>query len=108
MVNATRLLPFSKQLLTILWIVKLSPLLRFELEDTCCWSLDWGNSEVIAAGCTNGKRLLYVTPGSIAEMIISGAIAVYNVKNALEIRLSNPSTRKLYHLDVLQRIHLRY
>ena len=38
--------------------VKLSePLLRIELEETCCWSFDWANSEVVAIGCTNGKSL---------------------------------------------------
>ncbi|KAJ3559407.1 hypothetical protein NM688_g374 [Phlebia brevispora] len=46
--------------------IKASPLLRIELEDTAFWCLDWANSEVLAAGCCNG------------------AIAVYNVKNALE------------------------
>lgn len=30
------------------------PLLRIELEETCCWSFDWANSEVVAVGCTNG------------------------------------------------------
>ncbi|KAI0748428.1 hypothetical protein C8Q80DRAFT_1171827 [Daedaleopsis nitida] len=46
--------------------VKLSPpLLRIEMEETCCWSFDWANSEVVAIGCTNGS------------------IAVYNVANAL-------------------------
>lgn len=36
-------------------VVKLSePLLRLELEETSCWSIDWANSELIAVGCTNG------------------------------------------------------
>ncbi|RPD66548.1 hypothetical protein L226DRAFT_454990 [Lentinus tigrinus ALCF2SS1-7] len=46
--------------------VKLNPLLRIELEETCCWSFDWANSEVVAIGCTNGS------------------IAVYNVAKALQ------------------------
>ncbi|TFK90283.1 hypothetical protein K466DRAFT_543680 [Polyporus arcularius HHB13444] len=46
--------------------VKLEPLLRIELEETCCWSFDWANSEVVAIGCTNGN------------------IAVYNVAQALQ------------------------
>ncbi|KAG2106769.1 uncharacterized protein F5147DRAFT_699964 [Suillus discolor] len=35
------------------------PLLRIELEETCCWSLDWANSETIAVGCTNGYVAVY-------------------------------------------------
>lgn len=35
------------------------PLLRIELEDTSCWSLDWANSETIAVGCTNGYVAVY-------------------------------------------------
>ncbi|EGN95833.1 hypothetical protein SERLA73DRAFT_187061 [Serpula lacrymans var. lacrymans S7.3] len=42
------------------------PLLRIELEDTSCWTLDWANSEVIAVGCTNGN------------------LAVYNIRQALD------------------------
>lgn len=45
--------------------VKLDPVLRIELEETFCWSLDWANSEVIAIGCTNG--VLHVNlPGTRA------------------------------------------
>lgn len=35
------------------------PLLRIELEETSCWSLDWANSETIAVGCTNGCVAVY-------------------------------------------------
>ncbi|KAF8967306.1 hypothetical protein BDZ97DRAFT_1903428 [Flammula alnicola] len=42
------------------------PILRIELEETSCWSLDWANSEVIAIGTT------------------SGTIAVYNIGAALK------------------------
>ncbi|KAG2154101.1 hypothetical protein DEU56DRAFT_773050 [Suillus clintonianus] len=35
------------------------PLLRIELEETSCWSLDWANSETIAVGCTNGYVAVY-------------------------------------------------
>ncbi|OCH93813.1 hypothetical protein OBBRIDRAFT_817558 [Obba rivulosa] len=42
------------------------PLIRIEVEGTTCYTLDWANSEVIAVGCTNG------------------AIAVYNVREALK------------------------
>jgi transcription factor C subunit 6 len=35
------------------------PLLRIELEETSCWSLDWANSEIIAVGCTNGFVAVY-------------------------------------------------
>ncbi|KAH7924733.1 hypothetical protein BV22DRAFT_1195685 [Leucogyrophana mollusca] len=35
------------------------PLLRIELEETSCWTLDWANSEVIAVGCTNGYIAVY-------------------------------------------------
>lgn len=39
----------------LLKIVKLpEPLLRIELEETVCWTLDWANSEVLAVGTTNG------------------------------------------------------
>ncbi|KAG2150679.1 uncharacterized protein EDB93DRAFT_1083923 [Suillus bovinus] len=35
------------------------PLIRIELEETCCWSLDWANSETIAVGCTNGLEIVF-------------------------------------------------
>ncbi|KAI1788392.1 hypothetical protein LXA43DRAFT_643457 [Ganoderma leucocontextum] len=35
------------------------PLLRIDLEETCCWSFDWANSEVVAIGCTNGNIAVY-------------------------------------------------
>lgn len=43
----------------------LQPTIRINLDDTTCWTLDWGNSEVVAVGCTNG------------------CIAVYNLHTAL-------------------------
>lgn len=59
----------------------LEPLLRIQLEETVCWSLDWANSEVIAVGCTNGMR----TTSSHAHTLscLAGTIAVYNIVNAL-------------------------
>lgn len=39
--------------------VKTSPLLRFSLEETSIWCLDWANSERIAVGCTNGALAVY-------------------------------------------------
>ncbi|KAF9450261.1 hypothetical protein P691DRAFT_774066 [Macrolepiota fuliginosa MF-IS2] len=35
------------------------PLVRIELEDASCWSLDWANSEVLAVGTTNGVIAVY-------------------------------------------------
>ncbi|KAG8967024.1 hypothetical protein FRC03_010871 [Tulasnella sp. 419] len=35
------------------------PLLRIELEDASFWCFDWANSELVAAGCTNGNIALY-------------------------------------------------
>ncbi|KAF8650654.1 hypothetical protein AX16_005134 [Volvariella volvacea WC 439] len=29
------------------------PLIRIELEETCCWALDWANSEILAVGTTH-------------------------------------------------------
>ncbi|KAJ4495681.1 hypothetical protein C8J55DRAFT_494537 [Lentinula edodes] len=29
--------------------------LRIEMEEACCWSIDWANSEVVAIGMTNGS-----------------------------------------------------
>jgi hypothetical protein len=36
--------------------VRLAPFLRFELEEAAFCTLDWGNSELIAAGLSNGTR----------------------------------------------------
>ncbi|KZV71848.1 hypothetical protein PENSPDRAFT_650271 [Peniophora sp. CONT] len=44
------------------------PAIRLEIEGTSCWSLDWGNSEVIAVGCTNGAVAVY----DIADALRSG------------------------------------
>ena len=30
------------------------PAIRIDIEGAACWSLDWGNSELIAIGCSNG------------------------------------------------------
>ncbi|KAF8163757.1 hypothetical protein B0H34DRAFT_650320 [Crassisporium funariophilum] len=35
------------------------PILRIELEETCCWTFDWGNSSVVAIGTTNGTIAVY-------------------------------------------------
>ncbi|TBU50277.1 hypothetical protein BD309DRAFT_945783 [Dichomitus squalens] len=57
---------------TPLYVKPTKPLLRIELEETCCWSLDWANSEVVAIGCTNGN------------------IAIYNIATALYQQSSMP------------------
>lgn len=37
-------------------VVRLAePLLRIEMEETCCWSIDWANSDVVGIGMTNGE-----------------------------------------------------
>ncbi len=43
------------------------PLLRIELEETCCWSFDWGNSETVAIGCTNG--MFYFKSAAIYDVL---------------------------------------
>ena len=63
--------------------VKISqPLLRIELEETMCWTLEWANSEVMAVGCTNG---LYALSFILISLLITieGALAVYNIGDAL-------------------------
>ncbi|KAH9833074.1 uncharacterized protein C8Q71DRAFT_713586 [Rhodofomes roseus] len=66
--------------------VRLSePLLRFELEETMCWGMDWANSEVIAVGCTNGS------------------IAVYNIADALK----RPDERTPTHYFVVHQSAIR-
>ncbi|TFK64273.1 hypothetical protein BDN72DRAFT_889630 [Pluteus cervinus] len=35
------------------------PLIRIELEETCCWSLDWANSDFVAIGTTHGIIAVY-------------------------------------------------
>ncbi|PPQ78436.1 hypothetical protein CVT25_011881 [Psilocybe cyanescens] len=65
------------------------PILRIELEETCCWTFDWANSEVIAIGMTNG------------------VITVYNIGPALKsFGIFNQSTivdlLPTYHLSVHQ------
>ena len=42
----------------ILSLVKVEPILRIELQETSCWTFDWGNSDVVAVGCTNGKSMI--------------------------------------------------
>ncbi|KAF8316837.1 hypothetical protein DL93DRAFT_2056052 [Clavulina sp. PMI_390] len=48
-----------------------NPLLRIELEDAVCTCLDWGNSEVLAVGCSNGNVVVY----DIREALINPARA---------------------------------
>ncbi|KAH9930681.1 uncharacterized protein B0H18DRAFT_1083768 [Fomitopsis serialis] len=61
------------------------PLLRFELEETMCWGMDWANSEVIAVGCTNGS------------------IAVFNIADALK----RPEERTPTHYFVVHQSAIR-
>ncbi|THH16490.1 hypothetical protein EW146_g4149 [Bondarzewia mesenterica] len=51
-------------------------LLRIELEEASCWTIEWANSEVIAMGCTNG------------------AIAVYDIGDAL--RTGRSSSQRIF------------
>jgi len=55
------------------FLVKITPRLRLQLEDTMCWCMDWANSDLIIVGCTNGS------------------VAIYHVQQALE----NPSNQPL-------------
>jgi hypothetical protein len=49
--------------------VKLSePIIRIELPETCCWSLDWANSEVIAIGTTTGVVAVYNLAPSLKSL----------------------------------------
>lgn len=36
------------------------PIIRIELEETCCWTFDWANSELIAIGTTNGIEKTFI------------------------------------------------
>jgi transcription factor C subunit 6 len=48
---------FNRRILTYNGLpVHLSdPVVRVEMTDAMCWSLDWGNSDILAVGCTNGR-----------------------------------------------------
>ncbi|KAI0315239.1 hypothetical protein OF83DRAFT_1164870 [Amylostereum chailletii] len=37
----------------------IEPLVRIELDETSCWTIDWANSERIVVGCTNGAIAVY-------------------------------------------------
>ncbi|KZO98669.1 hypothetical protein CALVIDRAFT_30913 [Calocera viscosa TUFC12733] len=39
--------------------VKLEPVVRLSVDDAGCYCLDWGNSGLIAVGCTNGKIAVF-------------------------------------------------
>ncbi|TFK36417.1 hypothetical protein BDQ12DRAFT_686864 [Crucibulum laeve] len=41
------------------------PLVRIELEETACWTIDWANSELLAVGTTNGIIAVYNVGPSI-------------------------------------------
>lgn len=58
------------------------PLLRLELDETCCWAIDWANSEVIAVGCTNGTSQPF--GHTFLPMIFEGNIAIYDVGKAIK------------------------
>lgn len=59
------------------------PLLRIELENTACWSFDWGNSEIIAIGCTNGICFWTSVTTTSTNPEFKGYIAVYDIADAL-------------------------
>ncbi|KAI0747289.1 hypothetical protein BC629DRAFT_1299009 [Irpex lacteus] len=50
-----------------IYVKIVEPLVKFELEDTAAWCLDWANSEVIAVGCSNG----YVAVFDVAEALLN-------------------------------------
>ncbi|THH11562.1 hypothetical protein EW146_g7999, partial [Bondarzewia mesenterica] len=44
---------------TICQAFRTEPLLRIELEEASCWTIEWANSEVIAVDCMNGTIAVY-------------------------------------------------
>ncbi|KAJ4487756.1 hypothetical protein J3R30DRAFT_3695362 [Lentinula aciculospora] len=45
-----------------------NPVLRIELEEACCWSIDWANSEVVAIGMTNGSIGVYDVGSALKQI----------------------------------------
>ena len=60
--------------------MRLTPFLHFELEEAAFCTLDWGNSELIAAGLLHFHYFGHVW--SITQGVL-GVIAVYNLGRAL-------------------------
>lgn len=76
------------------FVVRLRPLLRLELPETVCCTLDWANSEVVGVGCTNGlPPYLYAFSCDRAKADL-GCVAVFNVKDALAKGVTERMPRK--------------
>ncbi|KZT23993.1 hypothetical protein NEOLEDRAFT_1170475 [Neolentinus lepideus HHB14362 ss-1] len=75
------------------------PLVRIELEETSCMSLDWANSEVLAIGCTNGTFSMYST--RCCSTTPPGSIAVYDVAEAINSDIQS-NILPIYYMSVHQ------
>ena len=95
---------YQRPLVTNFSVKMSQPLLRIELEETACLTLDWANSEMIAVGCSNGMILfltLYVCLHSMHNIL--GSIAVYNIRESLQKPSSpgGPAPSKWYIFNFL-------
>jgi hypothetical protein len=71
------------------------PIIHIVLEEAAFCTLDWGNSELIAAGLANGNRPCNFDKACPLAEATAGVIVVYNIGRALR----SPSEREpLLHL----------
>ncbi|KAG1734326.1 hypothetical protein EDB19DRAFT_1896481 [Suillus lakei] len=76
------------------------PLLRIELEETSCWSLDWANSETIAVGCTNGYVAVYDIVSSSCPRSLCGDENVQDILPTHYILIHQSAVRALAWIRV--------
>ncbi|KAF5389789.1 hypothetical protein D9757_003666 [Collybiopsis confluens] len=71
------------------------PILRIELEDTCCWSIDWANSETVAIGLTNGSMAVYDIGSTLKQVQDSSFAPFTNLLPTYYLNIHQAAVRAL-------------
>ncbi|KAF9075115.1 hypothetical protein BDP27DRAFT_1315519 [Rhodocollybia butyracea] len=71
------------------------PVLRIELEETCCISLDWANSDVVAIGMTNGSVAVYDVGSALKQVDNTNALPIENLLPTHYINIHQAAVRAL-------------
>ncbi|KAJ3934834.1 MAG: hypothetical protein NXY57DRAFT_1053525 [Lentinula lateritia] len=71
------------------------PVLRIEMEETCCWSIDWANSEVVAIGMTNGSIGVYDVGSALAQVDNTSSLPITNLLPTQYLNIHQAAIRTL-------------
>ncbi|KAJ3995652.1 hypothetical protein F5050DRAFT_1573164 [Lentinula boryana] len=71
------------------------PVLRIEMEETCCWSIDWANSEVVAIGMTNGSIGVYDVGSALKQVDDNSSLPITDLLPTHYLNIHQAAIRAL-------------